>query len=259
MIDQSNSWLMAGRRTVVETIQLLDQSKQTRFLAIAIAITPLIFFTQWFGVIHGTFTYDDLDILAVVRTTPLLPSLWLVHGDVPIPLFRIFFAAMYAMFGVNQLYWNLYVLLLTLAVNLAALAILVAFNASLIISALFYLTMISAAVWNYTAVGYYSMSIYQQIGLLGLVGVLAIICWRSGGTVFYKWLALAVSVIAPFIHPSGAYVPMAVGGFAYFNELARPGASLVAASHTRSRFQIAHGRAGDGAPVICRLFRGCRA
>jgi hypothetical protein len=170
--------------------------------------------------------YDDLDILAVVRTTPLMQSLWLVHGDVPIPLFRIFFAGMYALFGVSELYWNLYFLLLVLTVCLTALAVLVALGANLIVSALFYLTTISAAVWNYDpTLGYYSLSMYPQIGLLGLVGVLAIILWRSGGSERYKWLALAVSVIAPFIHPSGAYVPMAVGAFAYVNELARPGAS----------------------------------
>jgi len=170
--------------------------------------------------------YDDLDILSVVRTMPLVQSLWLVHGDVPIPLFRIFFASMHTLFGVNELYWNLYFLLLVLTVCLAALAMLVALGTNLIVSALFYLTTISAAVWNYDpTVGYYSMSIYPQIGLLGLVGCFAIIRWRSGGSSLYKWLALAAGVIAPFIHPSGAYVPMVVGTFAYVNELARPGAS----------------------------------
>jgi hypothetical protein len=226
MTDQSLNRLMAGRRTVIDTLHLLDRSKQTRFLAVAIAITPLIFLTRWISGIHGTFMYDDLDILSVVRTMPLAQSLWLVHGDVPIPLFRVFFASMYAMFGVNDLYWNLYFLLLVLAVNLTALAILVSVGANLIVSVLFYVTTMSAAVWNYDpTVGYYSMSIYPQIGLLGLVGVLAIIRWRSGGPVLYKWLALAASVIAPFIHPSGAYVPVAVGAFAYFNELARNGGS----------------------------------
>lgn len=171
--------------------------------------------------------YDDLDILLVLRTTPLVHSLWLLHGDVPIPLFRIFCAGMYALFGVHALYWNLYFVLLVLAVNLTALAVLVALGTNLIVSALFYLTMISASVWNYDpTVGYYSMSIYPQIGLLCLVGVLAIILWRRlGGSRNYKWLALLVSVAAPFIHPSGAYVPAVVGTFAYVNENTRPGAN----------------------------------
>ena len=86
--------------------------------------------------------------------------------------------------------------------------------------------MISAAVWNYNpTVGYYSMSIYPQIGLVGLVGVLAIILWRSGGPALCKWLALAAGVVAPFIHPSEAYVPVAVSCFAYVYEPERPGAS----------------------------------
>jgi hypothetical protein len=226
MINQSVHWAAVGRRNFLDALRSFDQPKQTRFLAIVIAITPLVFLTRWIAGIHGTFMYDDLDILAVVRTMPLVQSLWLVHGDVPIPLFRVFFASMYALFGVNELYWNLYFLLLILAVNLTALAILVSVGANLIVSTLFYLTTMSAAVWNYNpTVGYYSMSIYPQIGLLGLVGVLAIIRWRSTVAVFYKWLALAASVIAPFIHPSGAYVPMAVGAFTYFNELARSGAS----------------------------------
>ena len=226
MIHRSARWALAGWQKFLGAVELLDQTRRTRFLAVALAITPLVLLTRWFGVIHGTFTYDDLDILLVLRTTPLLQSLSLLHGDVPIPLFRVFFAGMYALFGVHELYWNLYVLLLTLAINLSALAILVALGANLVISALFYVTMISAAVWNYTAVGYYSMSIYPQIGLLGLVGVLAIILWRRlDGPAAYKWLALLVSAAAPFIHPSGAYVPVMVGTFAYINELARPGAS----------------------------------
>ncbi len=170
--------------------------------------------------------YDDLDILAAVRTLPLAQSLWMVHGDAPIPLFRIFFSGMYALFSVNQLYWNLYFLLLVLAVCLTALAVLAALGANLTVCALFYLTTISAAVWNYDpTVGYYSMSIYSQIGLLCLVGIFAIICWRSGGSPLYKWLALATGIAAPFIHPSGSYVPVAVGAFAYLFEVARPGAS----------------------------------
>lgn len=226
MINRSvRCWATAGRRRILDAIRLADQSRKKRFLAVALAVTPLVFLTRWFGGIHGTFMYDDLDILSVVRTMPLAQSLWLVHGDVPIPLFRIFFAGMYVLFGVNEAWWNLYFLALVLAVSLTALAILISVDANLIVSALFFLTTISAAVWNYDpTVGYYSMSMYSQIGLLGLLGILAMIRWRSGGSVVYKWLALSVSVVAPFIHPSGAYVPVAVGAFAYVNELARPGA-----------------------------------
>jgi hypothetical protein len=108
-------------------------------------------------------------------------------------------------------------------VNVTALAILTALGANLVISALFYLTVMSASVWSYTTLGYYSMSIYPQIGFLGLIGVLAIVHWRNGGSANYKWLSLAVSAIAPFIHPSGAYVPVAVGGFAYVSAFARRG------------------------------------
>jgi hypothetical protein len=209
-------------RALPGLVEHFDRSKRSRFFAIAITLTPLVLFTKWFAVIHGAFTYDDFDILAVARTIPTLKSLFLVHGDVPIPLFRIFFTVMYALFDVHALYWNIYFLLLMIAVDLLALALLVSLGTNLIVSALFYLTIISASVWNYTAVGYYSMSIYPQIGLLGLVGVLAVILWRSSGRVVFMWLALAVSVAAPFIHPSGAYVLAAVGGFAVVNEFSRP-------------------------------------
>ena len=134
----------------------LDQNKGTRFLAVVILFTPLIVFTKWFAVIHGTFTYDDLDLLLVARTMPLMQSLLVMHGDVPIPLFRIFFSGMYALFGVNELYWNLYFLLLMLAVHLTALAILITLGANLVVASLFFLTTISASVWSYTALGYYS-------------------------------------------------------------------------------------------------------
>src|SRR5882757_7824293 len=222
MIVQSERWYFIGWQDLLDAFRRCDQSKKARFLAVVIALTPLIVFTKWFAVVNGIFTYDDFDILMVVRNVPLAQSLFLVHGDAPIPLFRVFFAAMYALFGVKEFYWNLYFLLLILAVNITALAILTALGANLVISALFYLTVMSASVWSYTTLGYYSMSIYPQIGFLGLIGVLAIVHWRSGGSANYKWLSLAVSAIAPFIHPSGAYVPVAVGGFAYVSAFARP-------------------------------------
>jgi hypothetical protein len=225
MLSQSTRRVATLWRSFLDRLQRLDQSKRTRFFAVAISLTPLVIFTKWFAVVHGVFTYDDFDILVVVRTIPLAQSLLVMHGDVPIPLFRIFFSGMYALFGVKEFYWNLCFLLLTLAVHLTALAILVALGANLVVSALFYLTTISAGVWSYTAVGYYSMSIYPQIGLLGLIGVFAVIRWRSGGSANYKWLALGISVAAPFIHPSGAYVPAVVMGFAYVYQLGQPGAS----------------------------------
>src|SRR5258708_7469961 len=204
---------------LLTTLRRSDRTKKARLVAVLAVLTPLAIFTKWFGVIHGTFTYDDLDILAVIRTAPLLPSLLLLHGDAAIPLFRIFFAGIYAMFGVQELYWNLYCLLLMLMVNAAAVVLLVRLGTNLVVAALFYVTVMSADVWTYVALGYYSMSIYQQIGLLGLLGVLAVIKGQDENSAYYLWVALAFSALAPFIHPSGAYVPIAVGGFAFVREL----------------------------------------
>ena len=36
----------------------------TRLVALLATFTPLVIFCRWFAVVHGTFTYDDLDILA---------------------------------------------------------------------------------------------------------------------------------------------------------------------------------------------------
>src|SRR5437764_999956 len=134
-------------KTVRKHFRRLDGSKPARFLTIAVCLTPLIALTKWFDVLRGTFTYDDLEILSVARNMPVLPSLTLLHGDATIPMFRMFFLGMYTLFGVNELYWNLYFLLLMLAVNLAALAILVALGANLVVSALFYVICMSASVW----------------------------------------------------------------------------------------------------------------
>jgi hypothetical protein len=78
MINQCVRWTFSGRQTFLDGFQHLDKSKLARFFVVAIAITPLVLLTRW-----------------------------LTHGDVPIPLFRIFFAGMYTLFGVNELYWNL--------------------------------------------------------------------------------------------------------------------------------------------------------
>jgi hypothetical protein len=212
-------YVAATWTVLLTTLRRSDRTKKTRLVAVLAVLTPLAIFTKWFGVIHGTFTYDDLDILAVIRTAPLLPSLLLLHGDAAIPLFRIFFAGMYATFGVQELYWNLYFLLLMLMVNAAAVVLLVRLGTNLVVAALFYVTVMSADVWTYVALGYYSMSIYQQIGLLGLLGVLAVIKGQDENSAYYLWVALAFSALAPFIHPSGAYVPIAVGGFAFVREL----------------------------------------
>jgi hypothetical protein len=237
MVSRSAHSFDASWRYVLDRLLQLDQNKGTRFLAVVILFTPLIVFTKWFAVIHGTFTYDDLDLLLVARTMPLMQSLLMMHGDVPLPLCRIFFSGMYALFGVNELYWNLFFLFLTLGVQLAALAIVIALGANLVVASLFFLTTISASVWNYTAVGYYSMAIYPQIGLLGLIGVLAIIRWRSGGSANYRWLALGVSAAAPFIHPSGAYVPVVVAVFVFVSQLVKPGASWLPLRMLRPDFR----------------------
>jgi len=214
-------WVAAAWTALLATLRRNDRTRKGRLAAVLIVLTPLAIFTHWFVVIHGTFTYDDLDILAVIRTAPLLPSLLLLHGDAAIPLFRVFFAAMYATFGVHELYWNLYSLLLMLTVNVAAVALLVRLGTSLLVSALFYVTVMSAGVWNYVALGYYSMSIYQQIGLLGLLGVLAVVEGQDRNSAYWLGAAVVCSALAPFIHPSGAYVPMAVGAFALVRELGR--------------------------------------
>jgi hypothetical protein len=202
-----------------------DRTKKTRLVALLATLTPLVIFCRWFAVVHGTFAYDDLDILAVIRTTPFVTSLLLLHGDAAIPLFRVFFAGMYAIFGVQDVYWNLYSLLLTMAVNTAALVLLVRLGTNLVVSALFYVTAISSAVWTSVAFGYYSMSIYLQIGLLGILGALAVVKWQDEKASYSLLAAVVFSALAPFIHPSGAYVPAAVGGFAFVRELGRPGAT----------------------------------
>jgi hypothetical protein len=225
MADQLVHGAFGGRRSVRSRLIQLDQSKSARFLAVVILFAPLIIATKWFAVIHGTFVYDDFDMLSIARTTPLAKAIFLIHGDVPLPLFRAFVSGMYALFGVNELYWNLYFLFLTVAVNLAALALLIVLGANFVVASVFFLTTISASVWSFTALGYYSMSIYPQIGLLGLVGAIAIVLWRTGGSANYKWVAVGASVAAPFIHPSGAYVPLMLGVFTFVSELGRTGVS----------------------------------
>ena len=211
---------------LVDRLPPLPKTKRARFLAIVLLLAPLIVFTKWFDAFHGTFTYDDLDFLGVARTSPLIRSLLDIHGDVPLPLTRVFFSSMYALFGTTEAYWNLYYVILVLAVQLTALAILVSLGSNFVVASCFFLTAISASVWNYTAAGYYSLSIYVQIGLLGLIGIFAIIRWRSGDSEIYKWIAVGVSAAAPFIHPSGAYVPLAVGTFAFVSQLGLPDGSF---------------------------------
>jgi hypothetical protein len=203
-------------------LQACNGSKRARLLTILLVLTPLIVVTKWFRVVDGIFTYDDFDLLAVLRTMPLAQAMVTFHGDVPLPLLRVFVAAMHGLFGVDEFWWNLFFLLLILAVNWTAVAILIGLGCDLLVGGLFYLTAMSAAVWDYTALGYYSMSIYPQIGLLGLIGVLAIVLWRNGGSRRWQWVALAAALLAPFIHPSGAYVAVAVGGFAYLTAFAGP-------------------------------------
>jgi hypothetical protein len=204
----------------MHAITQLDRSKRARFFSIAIFLSPLAVTAKWFGVVRGFFMYDDFDILLVVREVPLMQSLFVFHGDGPIPLFRVFFTLMYHTFGVNEVFWNIYVILLMLAVNLVALAILIELGVGFVSAALFYVIMLTASAWQLMSYGYYSLTMYPQIGLCGLIAAFALLRWMHNRNAYYKWLTILACAPAPFIHSSGLYVPIAICGIAVLISLA---------------------------------------
>src|SRR5581483_1989288 len=200
--------------TFVETIDRLDRSERIRFWSIAILLSPLAITAKWFGVVHGFFMYDDFDLLLVLREVPFVKSLFVFHGDGTIPLFRIFFALMYNAFGVNEFFWNAYIILLLVALNLMALAILIELGVGFVSAAYFYVVMLTASVWQLMSFGYYSLTMYHQIGLCGLVAAFFLLRWVNHRRDTYKWLTVMPCTVAPFIHVSGVYVPVSICGIA---------------------------------------------
>lgn len=200
--------------TLMQAIARFDRSKRTRFISIAILLSPLAVTAKWFGVVHGFFAYDDFDLLLVTRELPFAQSLFVLHGDGTIPLFRVFFAVMYRSFGVNEAFWNIYIILLLLAVNLAALAIMVELGVGFVSAAFFYAVMLTASAWQLMSFGYYSLSMYHQIGLCGLLAALALLHWLRSRRERFKWLTVIPCAVAPFIHVSGLYVPVSIFGIA---------------------------------------------
>ena len=228
-----------------------DATEARRFTSALVVVAITCYFAKWSSVVwRGYFTYDDLELLQINKALPLSESLMLTHGDSLILVLRLFFKVFWSIFGDNALFWNLYVALLLLSLNIVAIYILVSNGVRLIPLIIATFLLVWAPVWSYNAVGYYTISIYPLIGLLALLVFLITQSNLSKTSAIKQASVVVLSAIALLTHMSGIYVALLSLGlvalFCLFN--ARD------ISHAKLAFR-------DNAIVICGLISisGCYA
>lgn len=170
---------------------------------------------NWSSVLHGYFKYDDFEFFSTNRTESLLSLLVTPHGDHLLPLFRLEVALTNFLFGVNPLYYNLFVSSLFVLILIFAGLLLREMKASHLSIVLFAILSIGWINWGEVTAGYFSVSIYVQIALLSMISVWSYFRWAKTSATIYKSVTILSIGTAMFLDISGAWVPLGVITFSF--------------------------------------------
>jgi hypothetical protein len=161
----------------------------------------------------GYFRYDDFEFVGVARDGSFWSALWQPHGDHVLPLTRVLFWLAYHLFGVTAWPYNAAVLLCLAGCLIAGVRLLVELKTGVFAQLLFIGLVVFWSPAAEIMSGYYILSTYLLIALLGLVAALAWLRWlrlrRTGDAL----LLLACAGLAPLVDLSGFYVPGICGLF----------------------------------------------
>ena len=165
---------------------------------------------NWSSVMNGYFKYDDFEFFSDNRTESLLTLLITPHGDHLLPLYRLEVATMNFLFGVNPLYYNLFVSLLFVMLVIFAGLLLRELGTSPFTTVLFSILLIGWINWGEMVAGYFCISVYVQIALLSLISIWSYFRWEKTSAAIYPILTVACIGSALFLDISGVWVPLAV-------------------------------------------------
>lgn len=170
---------------------------------------------NWSSILHGYFKYDDFEFFSTNRTEPLLSLLVTAHGDHLLPLYRLEVAIMNFLFGINPMYYNLFVSALFVLLLIFTGLLLGEMRASQLTIVLFAILCIGWINWGEIAVGYFCISIYVQITLLSVISIWSYYRWTKTLATIFKVLTIICIGIAVLLDFSGVWVPLAVIIFSF--------------------------------------------
>lgn len=170
---------------------------------------------NWSSVLHGYFKYDDFEFFSTNRTEPLLSLLVTPHGDHLLPLYRLEVATMNFLFGVNPIYYNLFVSSLFVLLLIFVGLLLREMRAGQLTIVLFAILCMGWIDWGEIAAGYFCISIYVQITLLSVISIWSYYRWTETLATIFKLLTITCIGIALFLDLSGVWVPIAVIIFSF--------------------------------------------
>jgi hypothetical protein len=162
---------------------------------------------------HGYFRFDDFDFLVVAHDHPLREAIWKPHGDHFYPLSRVLTSIAVHFFGTTAWPYNLGVLLCFWGVTYLGCRLLAEMSVSPVGQWVFAALLLLWSPWAEMLGGYYILSAYLLVALLGLASVLCYQRWRKTAR---KLPAIGVAfcvAAAPLVDTSGWYVPAAFAVF----------------------------------------------
>ncbi|HEX2862524.1 MAG TPA: hypothetical protein VHN79_12835, partial [Lacunisphaera sp.] len=190
------------------------------------AVAGLVVIAWYFPTLpSGYFRYDDFELLTVARESGFRATLWQPHGDHVLPLTRVLAWAGLTFFGTSAWPYNLWLWLSMVGVVIAGMLLLTEMKVSRPARWIFAGLVIFWNPWAEMMTGYYILSTYLLIAVLGLAAAWCYLRWRrSGGTHWAAALAGCV-LLAPLVDVSGAYVIGLAGVFLARDLADRPGAN----------------------------------
>ena len=181
------------------------------YLAAWLAICAAAVVLPSIGVLaHGYFQFDDFEVMEIARTHSLWNSIFLIHGDHTMPLFRLELGITRMLFGTQALYYNLLLLGLFIAILFTGVLLLWACGAGAIALAAFVILMAGSILWSEFLGGYYMISTYPQQLLLCFLACWAFARWDIRRVAGFRDIFAAALLAAPMLDLSGFWVLPAV-------------------------------------------------
>jgi hypothetical protein len=147
------------------------------------------------NIVNGYFNMDDFEVASLNRTTPLVQSLFIPHGnDHTLPLFRVEMRTFDALFGQNPMPFNIFIFILFALIPFFTYLSFKKLGLGLKSFFVFLLLFSGATGWDDMLPGFYIMTIYPQIIFFFSVMFWSCLAW--GETKEKKYLLiLAVSML----------------------------------------------------------------
>jgi hypothetical protein len=192
--------------------QIVDRFAAGRIGPGGVVAAGLLVVAWYFPTLHGGyFRYDDFELLTVAQDQAFWTSLWQPHGDHVMPLTRVLAWVGLKLFGVAAWPYNLWLWFCLGGVLVAGMLLLGEMGVSRPAQWIFVTLVVFWSPWAEMMTGYYILSTYLLIALLGLTAAWLYLRWRRCGRTGDVAALAGCILLAPLIDVSGCYV-IGIGG-----------------------------------------------